>query len=88
MKVRFEGHIPKTLREWVLKHAVHKVYEVCACPGESYMYDAALRAGWSKCDDAVHTLVGDTARDLIAEIRDASPCDCEQCTTDLSLKEF
>jgi hypothetical protein len=79
--IKYVGRVPKTLRDWCDRHAQHKVYEVMACgdPSAYVKYDAACRAGWSKCDDAVHTLVGDTVRELIAEIRYASPCDCKQC---------
>lgn len=78
LEVKFEGNVPRTLREFALKHA-QKVYEVTVAEGALYRYDAACRAGWCKSDDRVHTLVGDTVRELMQEIRDAVPCDCEQC---------
>ena len=40
---------------------------------------AVFAGAFEMMDDRVHSVVDETARGLIAQIRDAATCDCEQC---------
>ena len=39
-----------------------------------------LKKGWRKGDDICHTLAEDTQKQLMWELRQTKPCDCEWCT--------
>jgi len=66
--VEFIGNIPKSLRQYAEKHA-DRIQEVTwsdgYCSDWGGSYEAALRPGWRKCDDYVHTLISTTAAGLI-----------------------
>lgn len=78
--VRYFGAIPKTLRAYADRHA-DKIQEVSWDGGylNGGAYDAVLRPGWREVDNAVHTLIGSTVRELIAELRGIVPCACPDC---------
>lgn len=77
--VKFDRRVPAGVRAQVEAHA-DKVCEVLVGDaGDDYRYMAYLRSGWCKSDDLVHTLFGSTGRELIRELRAATPCDCEDC---------
>jgi hypothetical protein len=82
MDVKFVGDIPKGLRAYAIRQR-HKVSEVNAgygwCTDSGFAYEAVYRPGWSMSDDAVHSEIAQTAGALIAKIKSASPCDCEEC---------
>lgn len=82
MQVKYEGKIPKTLKAFADKRA-HQIQEVTHdggyCTDSGYAYDAFLRRGWRKGDDFVHTIITDTASQMIAELREIVACDCDYC---------
>ena len=75
-KVKYGNHVPKTLRAYADRHA-DQIEEI-TWSARGGAYDAFLRPGWRHCDHE-HTIVKETATELIAELRNIMPCDCEDC---------
>jgi hypothetical protein len=88
--VTYEGRVPKTLRDWIEKHAADKVYDVDHgggfCTDSGMAYDVGIRNGWRVTyPDRMHTVIEPTVRDVIASLRTLEPCDCEQCRIGLAI---
>ena len=85
--VKYEGSVGKTLRAYCDTHA-HQIQECCYGGGygtdSEKAYDVFLRAGWSKSDDCVHTIIEETVAEILRELRALSPCDCESCLESLA----
>lgn len=80
MEVKYEWRVAQSIRRWCANHS-NVVVEVCRYDNrDPALYDALLRGGWRKSDDFVHTLFGDSASDLIAQLKDVAPCDCDECS--------
>lgn len=80
--VRYCKVAPASLKRWIDAHP-EKVEEFDCGGGYStdsgFAYDILLRAGWRKDDDYVHTLIEPTVRDMLAQLRSVSVCDCDEC---------
>lgn len=86
MSPRYEGRIPKTLRDYIEKHCADKVVEVEHGGGytteSGTAYDVLLVPGWSvgPAYDWSHTIIEPTVRDVIAQLRTLQPChDDDEC---------
>lgn len=84
LTVHFESSLPsRKVREYCEAHP-ERVAAICYDSGyateSGFAYDVMLRKGWSKSDDAVHTLIEQTASEILRELKNASPCDCERCS--------
>lgn len=81
-KVKYCKPAPVTLRRW-LDANTDKVVEFDCGGGygtdNGFAYDVLLRSGWSMCDDAVHTLIEPTVKDMLSQLRSTKRCDCESC---------
>jgi hypothetical protein len=83
-QVKYEGHVPKTLRDWCDKHP-ERVREVVAGGGyntdSGFAYDVALRRGWRAAGEVVHSFVEETAKETLSQLRGVKACDCSDCKT-------
>jgi hypothetical protein len=79
-KVRYEGRIPQSLRDYCDAHA-HQIVEVSVGSGyateSGRAYDVLLRAGWSAYDDTVHTVIEPTVAAVLTQLRGVSRCNCD-----------
>lgn len=83
--IRYEGQIPVRLRQFCDNNR-HKVVEVIHGGGyatdSGEAYDVALRRGWKDGSDALgttHSIIATSYMEMIAAIKGAIPCDCEDC---------
>lgn len=89
--IRYEGAVGKTLRNWIErdKNARQAVKEVSKSGGFTFErevgYDVLIRAGWRVTDDAPHTVIAATVRDVIGILKTLEPCDCKQCAAEKKL---
>jgi hypothetical protein len=83
MHIKYEGHIPsKALRAWCDKNTdkVAIVHYGGGFGTDSGMaYEVCLRNGWSQEDDWVHSIIEQTAADVLYKLRRVARCDCESC---------
>lgn len=95
MPIRYEGRVPKTLRNWIEKHAADKVYEVSASGGFSFEnrngfgYDVGIKPGWcvDYHGDRMHTCIEPTVRDVIDVLSTLERCeDDAECREAWGLK--
>lgn len=73
---------PATLRRWIDAHPLIVAEFDCGdgySTDSGFAYDILLRAGWSMCDDYVHTLIEPTVKDMLRQLRAVRPCDCDEC---------
>jgi hypothetical protein len=83
-KVKYCKPAPASLRRWIDAHP-EKVHEFDCGGGYStddgvgFAYDILLRAGWRRGDDYVHTLIETTVKDMLVQLRNVTPCDCDEC---------
>lgn len=84
VKVRYRKPAPATLKRWIDEHP-DKVYEFDCGGGyatesrSGFAYDVLLRAGWRRGDDYVHTLIEETVKGMLTQLRAVVPCDCDEC---------
>jgi len=88
--IRVFGKVPETLLAGAEKYAA-RVDEV---NGKGVMFDDEYEVGYklgfkSSTDymGAVHSDSARTARELIRYMRDAIPCDCDECVADIKAPE-
>lgn len=80
--VQYQAGVPASVRAYCDKHAerIHSVdFGGTGWRAESWRYMAWLRSGWNCGDDCVHSVIGDTAADLLANLRAIGPCECDSC---------
>jgi hypothetical protein len=81
-KVKYCKKPPVTLKRWIEANP-DKVYEFDCGGGygteSGFAYDILLRAGWRMGDDHVHTLIEETVKEMLAQLRAVVPCDCDEC---------
>lgn len=80
--VQYDREIPATVRAYCDRHAdrISSVdYGGRGSRAETWRYMAWLRSGWNCGDDTVHSVIGDTAADLITRLGQIAPCTCETC---------
>jgi len=83
MATKYEGNVPKTLRDWIEKHAAEQVYEVSAGGGFAFEnrggfgYDVGIRPGWrvNYNGDPMHTVIEPTVKDVIAALKTLERCE-------------
>lgn len=82
MAIRYEGRVPKTLRNWIEKHAADKVVEVSHGGGFCFErggsgYDVLLVSGYrvKDCGDWTHTVIQATVKDVIDVLKTLERCD-------------
>lgn len=87
LPIKFCKPAPKTIRAWIEKNP-EKVTEFDCGGGYSngFAYDILLAPGWRKGDDHVHTLICDTVKEMLSELRAVVPCDCDECKAMLGVK--
>lgn len=78
--VEYDRRVPKTVRNYCDKHADQIADVWFGGRDEDWRYMAWLRAGWNDGNDVVHSVIGDTAADLIERLREVDKCDCsDEC---------
>jgi len=77
--VTYDRGVPLTVRRYCDKHQDQISSVDFGGYNESWRYMAWLCKGWNQGDDHVHSVIGDTAADLIARLREIAECDCEDC---------
>lgn len=80
-KVEYDRGVAQSVRDYCDKHQDQiSSVDFCGNGRENWRYMAWLCNGWNQGDDYVHSVIADTAADLIAKLKCIAPCDCETCT--------
>lgn len=91
-EIKYEGGVGVTLRRWIERDekARQAVKEVSRSGGFTFEssagYDVLIRPGWCVTDDAPHTVIAETVRDVIGILKTLEPCDCKQCQSEKKLE--